>query len=170
MTNFQKFAGAVIALGVVAVVVVMAKGDDKPTSKADAGPAETTAANPTTAPAVAPAPKPSVAPEPGPAPAGTSIDMATAAYEAKMVTRAQQALDKGDYKLALQEISDYEKIPDRSLLTPQATIIKIAALSHVGRKTDALALAMETRDDEKFKDYHEKIEDILTDAGVRPAP
>ncbi|MFO0742063.1 MAG: hypothetical protein U0270_39560 [Labilithrix sp.] len=168
MTSTQKIIAAVVAVAALTVVVVMASGNDKEPKKADAGP-EPTAVD-TSAPPIVSAPRPTTsAPPPSSAPtaAGTSIDMATAAYEAKMVTRAQAALDKGDYKLALQEIEDYEKIPDRVLLTQKATVIKIIALSHVGRRTDALALAMETRDDENFKDYHAQIEDILIDAGLR---
>lgn len=168
MTSTQKIIAAVAAVGAVVVAVVMASGGDKETKKADAGPAET-APPPLPPPPIVTAPKASgsAAAPPTPVVAGTSVSMATAAYEAKMITRAQTALDHGDYKLALQEIEDYEKIPDRALLTPQATMIKISALSHVGRRTDALALAMETRDDEKFKDYHEQIETILIDAGLR---
>jgi hypothetical protein len=164
MTNTQKLliGGVVVAVAVVAVVKM--SGNDPP-AKADAGP--TTTAVDTTPPPIMSAPRPGDSkPTAEPAPAGTSIDIANAAFEAKMVTRAQSKLDKGDYKGALQEIEDYEKIPNRELLTEKATVIKIAALSHVGRRTDALALAMETRDDPKFKDYHEQIEDILVDAGV----
>jgi type IV secretory pathway VirB10-like protein len=166
MTSTQKIIAAVVAVGAIVVVVVMANGGEKEKPKADAGPA--TAEVDTTPPPIVSAPKPPPpAPSEAPAPAGTSIDMATAATEAKMVTRAQDRIDKGDYKGALQEIEDYEKIPNRVLLTEKATVLKINALAHVGRRTDALALAMETRDNDKFKDYHDDIEEILVDAGVR---
>lgn len=167
MTGTQKIIAAIVAVGALTAIVVVASGNDKEPKPADAG-AEPTVVD-TTPPPIMSAPKPAPAPAPSEAPAtaGTSIELATAAYEAKMVTRAQAALDKGDYKGALQEIEDYEKIPNRVLLTQKATMIKIIALSHVGRRTDALALAMETRSDDNFKDYHEDIEDILIDAGLR---
>ena len=166
MTTTQKILAALVAAVAVVIGVTMATGGEKEKPKADAGPA--TAELDTTPPPIVSAPKPAASPTTeSPTTAGTSIDMATVAHEAKMVTRAQDRLDKGDYKGALQEIEDYEKIPNRVLLTEKATVIKITALAHVGRRTDALALAMETRDDEKFKDYHEQIEAILIDAGAR---
>lgn len=164
MTNTQKLLAGAVVVGVAVVLVVKMSGNDPPPAKPDAG---ATQAVDTTPPPIMSAPKASATPTAeAPTAAGTSIDMATAAYEAKMVTRAQDKINKGDYKGALQEIEDYEKIPNRVLLTEKATVLKIAALSHVGRRTDALALAMETRDDPKFKEYHDQIEDILVDAGL----
>lgn len=163
MTNTQKLLIGGAAVAVAVVLVVKMSGNDPP-AKADAG--APTAVVDTTPPPIMSAPKPVESVAAAPTAAGTSIGLATAAYEAKMVSRAQEKIDKGDYKGALQEIEDYEKIPNRELLTEKATVIKITALSHVGRRTDALALAMETRDDPKFKDYHEQIEEVLVDAGL----
>jgi len=170
MTGTQKIIAGVLGAGALVVVVVKLSGNDPPKATAlDAGPAEVVVNTPPSN--LPPPPKPvvSAAPsvdpnEPGP----TSVSLATLAYEAKMVTRAQAALDKKDYKLALREIEDYEKIPNRELLSAEATRIKVDALVHIpGRKTDGLALAQESRSDDKMsKEKHEAIEQILYDAGL----
>jgi hypothetical protein len=170
MTSNQKLIAAALGVGVVVVIVVKLSGNDPPKpAMPDAGPALTAEAPPPIVsakptPVASNAPSPSAEPNtPGP----TSVDLGTLAYEAKMVTRAQAALDKKDYKLALREIEDYEKIPNREFLSAEATRIKIDALVHLpGRKTDGLALAQETRSDEKYKDKREAIEAILYDAGL----
>jgi hypothetical protein len=46
------------------------------------------------------------------------------------------------------------------------TLVKIEALAKVGRKTDALALAMSTRDDPAFAPYQGKLQAVLVDAGL----
>jgi phage shock protein A len=86
--------------------------------------------------------------------------------EAKKVQAARAALQAGNPKLALQEIESYEKIPEHAALSQEAVLVKIEALSKVGRRTDALALGMSTRDDPAFANYRDRVEAVLRDAGL----
>lgn len=96
---------------------------------------------------------------------GPAVDMTQVLLEAKIVDRARAALAAGNAKKALEEIEYYEKIPNRSALRQEATVLKIQALIQVGRKTDARSLAYATRDDPAFNSYRSRIEGILADGG-----
>lgn len=175
MTGTQKLL-ALAALGVVAVVLGVALGKDDPKKSPTvpdspaSGIVETTAA-PRPPPAPLPSPPPATgAPSVAPTTSGPPVSMATLALEAKLVASAREALAKGDAKKALEEIERYERIPDRGSLVPEATVVKVEALSKVGRRTDALALGMSTRDDPKMASYQGRIDDILQDAGLISPP
>jgi hypothetical protein len=168
----QRVAFALGLAAIIAIVVVVrSRGDEKP-----AKPSTTSTAEPTAAPP--PSESGHVAPPPAaqhagdqngdaaPIASGKGVDLGMAMLEAKKVQAARAALAAGNAKLALQEIEAYEKIPDRAALRQEAVVVKIEALSKVGRRTDALALAMSTRDDPAYADYKEKIDALLRDAGL----
>jgi hypothetical protein len=98
---------------------------------------------------------------------GAAVDMTQLLLEAKVVDAARAALVAGDPKKALKELEFYDKIPNASSLQQEATILKIQALTQVGRKTDARALAYSTRDEPSFKPYQARIDAVLADAGMR---
>jgi len=158
--------GAGVAIGVV--VLLLNKKDDPKEVTPVPSSASVVTSDPTVMhPPPTAAPSGSVWEEPS---GGVSIPLGYAALEAKYLTNARAAMDAGDNKKALEIIENYERQPSHLLLAPQMTVIKIQALARVGRKTDALALAMETRGDDKYKDYHEQIEAIVADAGLVREP
>lgn len=102
----------------------------------------------------------------GPITSGAPVDMAQLLLEAKTVEAARSALASGNPKKALKELEFYDKIPNASSLRQEATLLKIEALSLVGRKAEARALAYSTRDDPSFNSYQGRIETLLeNDAG-----
>lgn len=176
LTNKIAFRLAGAAFLVVVIYVASMKcGDSPPATRDDAGPPATTVETPatTTSPPLVMAPPSSAAPPPSINyvwPTQQPTDLGQAALEASKVSAAQQALDKGDYRTAVKLIEEWERLPERGVLTVQATMIKLEALPHVNRRADALALAMDTRSDDKFKDKHDEIEAIMQDAGLSKPP
>lgn len=172
MTSTQKLiGGAAVVLAIVAIVIATRKEDPPKTTTTTADTTEkrepstpTTTAQPTRAA------EPSSS-APAPIVSGAPVDVSTLAQEAKTVEAARAALRAGDPKKALVEIERYERIPNGGSLKQEATILKIEALSKSGRKTDALALGMSTRDDPTFAPYRERVDSALTDAGlIGPTP
>jgi hypothetical protein len=94
------------------------------------------------------------------------VDLGMALLAAKKVEAARAALAAGDAKKALAEIEEYQRMPEATALSQEAVLVKIEALAKVGgRKTDAVALAMSTRDDPSYAPYQDRIQAILSDAG-----
>ncbi|MBX3233286.1 MAG: hypothetical protein KIT84_33360 [Labilithrix sp.] len=171
MTGTQKTLAFVAAAAVVAVILGIAfGGKDDPKKTPDAEPTSSGIVETTAAPRAPSPPPPTPDPSAAPIASGPPVNMATLAQEAKHVANAREALASGDAKKALHEIDLYEAIPGRNALTPEATMVKIEALSKVGRRTDALALGMSTRDDPKMASYQGRVEDILQDAGLISPP
>jgi len=171
MTSNQKIAGGIGAVVAVVVVVYALRKDDPPkgTTTSTTTETTTTAPDPRTAPTPQP-PMPSAS-SAGPVTSGAPISVETLAQEAKYVESARAALHAGDPKKALAELERYELVPGRGALKQEAALIKIEALSKVGRKTDALALGMSTRDDPSFAPYRGRVDGVLEDAGlIGPAP
>jgi len=174
MTGTQKFLAIAAAGGalLIAIALFTHKAEDPKTPPSVLEP--TSSGVVTAPPTVAPAPPPTPGTNPAPtvvltAPltSGAPVDMATLAQEAKIVAEARAALNAGEPRKALAAIERYEKIPDRGSLTPEATLVKIEALAKVsGRRTDALALGMSTRDDPKMASYQPRVEALLQDAGL----
>jgi hypothetical protein len=131
-------------------------GDRGPSTVASAA---TAAGDPTAASSGAPAPSASASAVA--ITSGAPVDMAQLLLEAKTVEAARAALAAGDPKKALKELEFYDKIPNAQSLRQEATLLKIEALSLVGRKTDARALAYSTRDDPSFNSYQGRIEALL---------
>ena len=103
---------------------------------------------------------------PEPIMSGAPVDMGQLLLEAKTVEAARSALAAGDSRKALKELEFYDKIPNAQSLRQEATLLKIEALTQVGRKADARALAYSTRDDPSFNAYQGRIETLLNnDAG-----
>jgi hypothetical protein len=157
-------------IGVAAVVVfLLLRGGDEGRVPAPA-PAERTTA-PSAAPSSVVLGAASDAALPGADAAditsGQGYDLGTAMSQTKKVAAARAALAAGDAQLALKEIQSYESFPAPLLLHEEITVLKIQALSKVGRRTDALALAMSTRGEPAFAPYQEQIEGVLLDAGLR---
>lgn len=165
MTGTQKYLAITAAVGVAIIAVVFIwKKPEEPKSRPDAA-AETSSgvvATTTIAPPTTVVPSTSAPP----ITSGKPVEMATLAQEAKIVAEAREALAANEPRKALAAIERYEKIPDRSALTPEATLVKIEALSKVGRRTDALALGMSTRDDPKMAPYQGRVDAVLQDAGL----
>jgi hypothetical protein len=102
---------------------------------------------------------------------GEPVDLPMALIAANRLSSAKAALAAGDPKKALADIESYEKLPDATPLKQETAVLKIEALSKIpGRKTDALALAMSTRDDPSFASYQPQINALLHDAGVLAPP
>lgn len=97
---------------------------------------------------------------------GAPVDMAQLLLEAKTVEAARTSLASGNPRQALKELELYDKIPHASSLRQEALLLKIEALSLVGRKAEARALAYATRDDPSFDSYQGRIATLLNnDAG-----
>jgi hypothetical protein len=105
-------------------------------------------------------------PDVGPVASGAPVDLGMALVAAKKVDAARSALAAGDPKRALEEIEAYQHMPEANALKQEAVVVKIEALSKVGRRSDALALAMSTRDDPSYAPYQGHIQAILADAGL----
>lgn len=181
MEKTQKIILGLVAAGAVVGIILVAKGGGDPgATHDDAGGAASTSSSSSGETAQGTTPLPTLVPPPSSgAPTASArvtetdaapIDLGQAALEATKVSAAQAALDKGDYRTAVKLIEEWERLPEHNVLTVPATMVKLNALPHVNRRTDALALAMETRDDPRFKDYHEQIEAIMTDAGLSKPP
>lgn len=172
--NRNTVIAAVIALAVAGGVFMLL--NKKPETVTPTAPSNTAIETSTGAPSmpVATAPIPRAAPavsiDPAqvqPVASGAPLDMSTVALEAKMISNAQNLLNQGKPREALKQIEEYEQVPDRAALVPEAKWLKIQALGTVGgRRTDALALAMTTRTDPTMAPYQKRIEDFLADAGI----
>jgi hypothetical protein len=98
---------------------------------------------------------------------GEPVDLGTAVIAAQKLQAARAALAAGNPKGALEQVESYERRGDMTALKQEMTLVKIEALPKVGRRTDALALAMSTRDDPSFAPYQDKIQAVLVDAGLQ---
>lgn len=162
---------AVVGVGVFMFTKKDSPGPTGPAASASSFP-ETSTGNPavTNSGASAPVPTPTVVtidPAQVKPVAGQALDVATVALEAKMISNAEALLAAGKPKEALKQIQDYELIPDRAALVPEAKFVKIEALSRVGgHKTDALAAAMQARTEPEMAAYLPRIDAVLADAGV----
>ena len=169
--NRNLLIGIVAVLAVAGLVFALSR-KTAPVSPAALAPSFTAPATATPAPVPTPQP-PQPAAEVVIDPAqikpmpGRALDVATVALEAKMIANAQDLLAAGKPREALKQIDDYEHVPDRAALVPEAKFVKIEALARVGgRRTDALALAMVSRTDPTMEPYRERIEEVLVDAGA----
>jgi hypothetical protein len=117
----------------------------------------------------APAPEP----EPVPPPSSASpVVVATAppiagdapSFEVKKLDDARTALRAGDPKRALAEAESIDQ--HAGVIRHEATLLRVEALAGSGRRSDALALAMRTRDDPTFSPYRDRLDEILADAGL----
>jgi hypothetical protein len=97
---------------------------------------------------------------------GEPVDLGTAIFAAQKLQAARAALAAGNAKAALEDVESYERRPEVTALKQDMTLVKIEALAKVGRRTDALALAMSSRDDPAFAPYQGKIQAVLVDAGL----
>jgi hypothetical protein len=114
-------------------------------------------------------PKATAQPEPPPPPAmpsASSIPLGAAMGEAKKIDEAQTALRAGDPKRALAALESYDRYEREGVLRHEATLLRVEALAGSGRKTDALALAMRSREDPSFAPYRDRLDAILADAGL----
>ena len=167
--NRNILLAIVASLAVAGLVFILTRKNPPPASPADLAPSFASAAvpNPVSPPTAQPAAPVTIDPAQVKAVPGQTLDLATVALEAKMISNAEALLAAGKPRDALKQIDAYEHVPDRAALVPEATFVKIEALARVGgRKTDALALAMQARLDPTMDPYRARIEDVLADAGV----
>jgi hypothetical protein len=167
--NTKKIALAValvLAVGLV-VALVSRGGDGGPTTPPVSAtePSATGSGSRTTEGLPSPGSAGARPPIPPAAASGQPIELGTALRGAKSIEAARAALAAGNPKRALEEIESYEKIPDAPL-KQEAVVLKIEALSKSGRRSDALALAMSTRDDPAYAPHQARIDALITDAGL----
>jgi hypothetical protein len=165
------FAGAGAAAAAL-VAILAFRGSTPP--KAETTPADSAPPPVASGPAHPSAPASSLAEtsgDAGLAASGAPVDLGMALIAANRLSAAKAALAAGDPRKALAEIESYEKLPEANALKQETVVLKIEALSKVpGRKTDALALAMSTRDDPSYASYQPQIRALLQDAGALPSP
>jgi hypothetical protein len=161
----------IVAAAVVATIVVVMRqrNDEKPSTSQT-----TEAPSPTTTTSTGSSPPPALASASASPSAfasaissGQSLDLSTALAQTNKLNAAKAKLAAGDAKGALVSIEEYDTFPEPRVLKEEMTVVKITALSRAGRKADALALAISTRDDPAFEQYRPVIDEALIDAGLR---
>lgn len=183
--HWKKILALVVGAVVLFVVVKMVgsdsetpKGESATSAVTSAGTPSTTVTTGTGAGAGTGATAPTTtqaAPNPSAITSGSPIEMTNVLREAELVDQAKTALAQGNPKRALEVIHAYEQTPEPRSLKGEAALVKIDALAKTGRRTDALAFAMSTRDDPAYAPYQKRIELSLVDAGLsegaaRPSP
>jgi hypothetical protein len=113
-----------------------------------------------------PVQEPAAAASPTVVASAPAIPVGAALGEVKKLDDARTALRAGDPKRALATLESYDQ--NEGVLRHEATLIRVEAFAASGRRTDALALAMRTRDDPTFAPYRDRLEEILADAGLTP--
>jgi hypothetical protein len=108
-----------------------------------------------------PAPSPVVVASAPPMPA---MPADAPSFEVKKLDDARTALRAGDPKRALTEAESIDQ--HAGVLRHEATLLRVEAYAVSGRRSDALALAMRTRDDPTFAPYRDRLDEILADAGL----
>jgi len=128
---------------------------------------------PTAAPTVPPpvrtneaVPLPASTPSSSAAAPASAVPLEAAMLEAKKLEDVRVALRAGDPKKALAELESYDRVVREGVLRHEATLLRVEALAGSGRRTDALALAMRSRDDPSFAPYKDRLEAVLADAGL----
>ena len=162
-------AAGVIATLVVAYLLLRAPEAPSPGPRGTEAPSATSVRTAPPEPVASVAPRAVVPPSATTITSGQPVELGSALTQTKKVAAVRAALAAGDHRLALREIEEYEKFPEPRVLREEVTVLKIQTLPHVGRRTDALALALSTRDDPTFAPYQVQIDAIVTDAGLLPA-
>jgi hypothetical protein len=170
----KVIAGAVLLGGAVIALVTLRAKNTPLVVEAGAPPVVETVAPQAS---LARTPEPTAAPAPSITTSGTPLDLGSAIVETKKLDEARTALAKGDAKSALAALDSYDKIAvgtHTAALQHEATLLRIQAYAKVGRKTDARigrktdarALAMSVRDEPDWEPDTERLDAIMSDAGI----